>query len=83
MMNLLVNGKINNTEKSDKKVQKAFIKILQQNTAMDLEYWLYQQPELDYYLVKVWLGVCKNVWPKLNCLGNCHKIMSRLHNSEK
>ena len=37
----LQSGKIIKTERSDKKVQKTFIKILQQNTAKDLEYYLY------------------------------------------
>ena len=58
--NKLATGKNINTEKSEKRAHKAFTNFLKQNGASDLDYWLYEEPELDRYLAKFWLG-CRKV----------------------
>ena len=45
--------------KCEKKAHKAFTKFLTQMGCNDLEYWLYEEPELDNYLAKYWLGARK------------------------
>ena len=46
-------GKNINTEKSEKK---AFTNFLKKHGTTDLDYWYYEEPELDNYLAKFWLG---------------------------
>ena len=48
-----------NTEKSEKKAHKVFTNFLNQIGATEVDYWSYEEPELDNYLAKFWLGVRK------------------------
>ena len=49
-----------NTEKSEKRAHKAFTNFLKQHGATDLVYWYFEEPELDNYLAKFWLG-CRKI----------------------
>ena len=53
-------GKNSNTEKSEKKAHKAFVNFLKQNGPTNLDYWYFEEPGLDKYLTKFWLGVRKS-----------------------
>ena len=53
-------GKNINTEKSEKKAHKSFTNFLVQLGCADLDYWLFEEPELDRYLAKFWLGLRKS-----------------------
>ena len=48
-----------NTEKSEKKADRAFTRFLKQTGCTDLKYWFFEEPELDKHLAKFWLGVRK------------------------
>ena len=52
-------GQNENTVKSEKKAHKAFTRYLSQNGAEDLNYWFFEEPELDNWLAKFWLCVRK------------------------
>ena len=48
-----------NTEKSERKAHRAFTRFLGQLGCHDLEYWNFEEPELDNYLAKFWLSAHK------------------------
>ena len=48
-----------NIEKSEKKAHKAFTRFLTQLSCPNTDYWYFDEPELDNYLAKFWLGVQK------------------------
>ena len=56
----LKEGQNENTVKSERKAHKAFNRFLIENGADDLEYWLFEEPELDNWLAKFWLCVRKS-----------------------
>ena len=55
----LKEGQNENMVKSEKKAHKAFTHYLSQNGAVDLNYWFFEEPELDNWLAKFWLCVRK------------------------
>ena len=56
----LKDGQNENTVKSEKKAHKAFNRFLIENGADNLEYWFFEEPELDNWLAKFWLCVRKS-----------------------
>ena len=48
-----------NTVKSEKKVHKALTRFLSASGATDLNNWYFTETELDKWLAKFWLCVCK------------------------
>ena len=55
----LKEGQNPNTVRSEKKADQAFTRYLQENGADDVEYWYFEEPELDNWLAKFWLCVRK------------------------
>ena len=56
----LKEGQNKNTVKSECKADKAFTRFLTANGAECLEYWYFEEPELDNWLAKFWLCVRKD-----------------------
>ena len=56
----LKEGQNKNTVKSERKADKAFTRFLTANGAEGLEYWYFDEPELDNWLAKFWLCVRKD-----------------------
>ena len=48
-----------NTVKSDNKADRAFRRFLTSSGCTNTDYWFFEEPELDNYLAKFWLGVRK------------------------
>ena len=52
-------GKNLNTTKTEERADRTFRKFLAQCGESNLEYWSYEEPELDNYLSKFWFGARK------------------------
>ena len=55
----LKDGQNENTVRSEQKAHKAFNRFLIENNVTDLDYWFYEEPQLDKWLAKFWLCVRK------------------------
>ena len=53
-------GKNKNTMKTEERADRAFCRFLQQCGESNLEYWNYEEPELDSFLLKFWFGARKD-----------------------
>ena len=53
-------GKNINTTKTEEWADRAFRKFLAQCGETNLDYWYYEEPELDNFLSKFWFGARKN-----------------------
>ena len=53
-------GKNLNTTKTEERADRAFRNFLSQCGEVNLDYWRYEEPELDNYLSKFWFGARKN-----------------------
>ena len=60
LLKRLKDGQNCNTAKSERKADKAFTRFLTANAAESLEYWFFEEPELDNWLAKFWLCVRKD-----------------------
>ena len=56
----LLGGKNINTINCEKKADKAFRQFLESNGCTNSDYWYFEEPELDNYLAKFWLCICKD-----------------------
>ena len=52
-------GKNKNTTKTEERADRAFRKFLAECGETNLDYWSYDEPELDNYLSKFWFGARK------------------------
>ena len=50
-----------NTTKQEERADRAFRKLLEECGVESTEYWLYTEPELDYYLGKFYFGARKDI----------------------
>ena len=53
-------GKNKNTTKTKERADRAFRRFLSECGETDLDYWNYQEPDLDSYLSKFWFGARKD-----------------------
>ena len=61
-------GKNKNTTKTDERANRAFRNFLKDNGESNLDYWNYEEPELDSFLSRFWFGARKD--PYLGLLVN-------------
>ena len=52
-------GKNINTTRTEERANQAFRRFLSESGEMNLDYWLYEEPELDNYLSKFWFSARK------------------------
>ena len=53
-------GKNRNTTKTEERADHAFRRFLEECGATDLNYWYFDEPDLDNYLSKFWFGARKD-----------------------
>ena len=53
-------GKNKNTTKTDERANRAFRNFLKDNGESNLDYWNYEEPELDSFLSRFWFGARKD-----------------------